>query len=149
MQTTFALIHKKQNFQKDFPLRREFFLLQGCFNLHHLWQRFTRCTFRVPREVTWTDIHLLMQKGWKSKDVLINSENLLSDCVLFWWKEFRTPQQLVLRQDIRGFHSLQWWMEQQGWFTITHVTQTLALVPELGKAGRIKEINGKVLQLQK
>lgn len=39
-------------------------------------------------------------------------------------------------------------MEQQGWVVTAPVTHTLGLVPEPGKAGRIKEINGKVLQLR-
>lgn len=64
------------------------------------WHSFSCCTSRVPGEATWTDISLLMQEeGWKSKDVLINSGNLLRVCVLFWPMEFSPAEQPVQRQD--------------------------------------------------
>lgn len=142
---------RRADFPKGFPPEKRALLVTGPLqSTSCLWHSFTCCTSGFPRGVTWTDIHPLMrEEGWKSKDALINSERLLSVCVSFWRREFCTPRPPVRRRDTGCCHSPRWWMEQRGWFTITRVTQTLALVPELWKAVRIKEINGKVLQLQK
>lgn len=70
---------RRADFLKGFLPEKRVLLVTGLLqSTSCLWHSFTCCTSRVPREVTWTDIHLLMQEeGWKSANKLRESAQCL------------------------------------------------------------------------
>lgn len=69
----------RADFLKGFLPEKGVLLVTGLLqSTSCLWHSFTCCTSRVPREVTSTDIHLLMQEeGWKSANKLRESAQCL------------------------------------------------------------------------